>query len=71
MKILITVLTFCIVLFLYLHIFFHLKTSNDLEVYNVEQLSKDKLEEICEHNYKLFISTDNAARHELVSRVTE
>ena len=30
-----------------------------------------KLEEICEHNYKLFISTDNAARHKLVSRVTE
>ena len=30
-----------------------------------------KLEEICEHNYKLFISTDNVARHKLVSRLTE
>ena len=41
-------LIFCIVLFLYLHIFFHLKTSNDLEVYEIDQPSKDKLEEICD-----------------------
>jgi len=33
---------FCIVLFLYLHIIFHLKTSNDLEVYTIESPSKDK-----------------------------
>ena len=39
---------FCLVLFLYLHIFFHLKTSNDLEIYEIEQPSKDKLEEICD-----------------------
>ena len=39
---------FCVVLFLYLHIVYHLKTSNDLEVYVVEQPSKDKLEEICD-----------------------
>lgn len=42
------VLVFCIVLFLYLHIYFHLKTSDDLEVYELEQPSKDKLEEICD-----------------------
>ena len=59
MKILITVLTFCIVLFLYLHIFFHLKTSNDLEVYNVEQLSKDKLEEICDIRQPLVFDYNN------------
>lgn len=34
--------------FLYLHIYFQLKTSNDLEVYEIEQPSKDKLEEICD-----------------------
>ena len=31
---------FCVVLFLYLHIVYHLKTSNDLEVYVVKQPSK-------------------------------
>ena len=39
---------FCIVLFLYLHIQFHLKTSNDLELYELDNVSKDKLEEICD-----------------------
>ena len=42
------VLIFCVVLFLYLHIYFHLKTSNDLEVYEIDQPSKDKLEEVCD-----------------------
>jgi hypothetical protein len=36
------------VLFLYLHIYYHLKTSNDLEVYELSNLSKDRLEEICD-----------------------
>ena len=48
MNIIFIVLIFCIVLFLYLHVYFHLKTSNDLEVYEIEQPSKDKLEEICD-----------------------
>ena len=48
MKYLLTVFIFCIVLFLYLHIQFHLKTSNDLEIYTIEQPSKEKLEEICD-----------------------
>ena len=39
---------FCIVLFIYLHVHFHLKTSNDLEIYEIDQASKDKLEEICD-----------------------
>jgi hypothetical protein len=48
MKYLITIFIFCIVLFLYLHIQFHLKTSSDLEIYTIEQPSKEKLEEICD-----------------------
>lgn len=48
MKTLFSVLIFCIVLFIYLHINFHLKISNDLEVYEIEQPSKEKLEEICD-----------------------
>ena len=41
------ILTFCVVLFMYLHIIYHLKTSNDLEIYTIDSPSKDKLEEIC------------------------
>ena len=48
MKILFGFFIFCIVLFIYLHIQFHLKTSNDLEVYEIDDPSKDKLEEICD-----------------------
>ena len=44
----IAVFVFCVVLFLYLHIYYHLKTSNDLEVYTIERPSKNKLEEICD-----------------------
>jgi hypothetical protein len=48
MKIIIGFCIFCLVLFLYLHIQFHLKTGEDLEMYEIEQPSKDKLEEICD-----------------------
>lgn len=48
MKIIIGLFIFCLVLFIYLHIQFHLKTSEDLEMYEIEQPSKDKLEEICD-----------------------
>jgi len=48
MQTVIAVFVFCIVLFLYLHIYFHIRTSDDLEVYEIDQPSKDKLEEICD-----------------------
>ena len=48
LKIIISLFIFCIILFFYLHIQFHLKTSNDLEIYEVEQASKDRIEEICD-----------------------
>ena len=47
MNIIINLLIFILVLFIYLHIYFHLKTSNDLEVFEVSNLSKDRLEEVC------------------------
>lgn len=46
MKIIFAFFIFCLVLFVYLHIQFHLKTSDDLEMYEVDQASKEKLEEI-------------------------
>jgi hypothetical protein len=48
MRIIIGFCIFCLVLFLYLHIQFHLKTGEDLEMYEVDQPSKDKLEQICD-----------------------
>ena len=47
-KIIIGFVIFCITLFCYLHIQFHLKTSDELEIYEIEQASKDKMEEICD-----------------------
>jgi hypothetical protein len=48
MHIIYIVLIFCLVLFLYLHVYFHLKTSDDLEIYEIDNPSKNKLEEICD-----------------------
>ena len=44
-----SVCVFLIVLFFYIHILFHLKTSEDLEVFQLDNLpSKDRFEEICD-----------------------
>jgi len=47
MNLLLNVFVFCIILFLYLHIYYHIKTSDDLEVFTLKFPSKNKLEEIC------------------------
>jgi hypothetical protein len=47
-KIIISFFVFCVVLFLYIHTQFHLKTSDDLEIFEIEQASKDTLDEICD-----------------------
>ena len=47
-------MVFCLILFLYLHIYYHLKTSDDLEVYTLKSPSKDKLEEIESNNQVAF-----------------
>ena len=49
---------FCIILFLYLHIQFHLKTSDDLEIYEIEQASKDRMEEICDLRQPVLFDCD-------------
>lgn len=63
----ITVFIFCIVLFLYLHIYFHLRTSDDLEVYEIYQPSKEKLEEICDLRQPVVFDyeTDGNFRHDI------
>lgn len=40
-------LIFLIVCFLYIHIFYHLKVSNSLEVYEIDDCTKDRFEDIC------------------------
>ena len=59
MKIFIGFFIFCLVLFIYLHIQFHLKQSNDLEIYEIDDASKDKLEEICDIRQPVLIDFDN------------
>ena len=68
MNIIINLLIFCVVLFLYLHVHFHLKTSNDLEVYEIEQPSKDKLEEICDLRQPVIFEYPNERMLELCNR---
>jgi hypothetical protein len=59
MKIIIGFLIFCIILFIYLHIQFHIKKSNDLEIYEIEEVSKDKFEEICDLRQPVVFDFDN------------
>jgi hypothetical protein len=49
---------FCIILFFYLHIQFHLKTSDELEIYEIEQASKDRMEEICDLRQPVLFDCD-------------
>ena len=50
---------FCIVLFIYLHVQFHLKTSDELEIYEIDQASKDKLEQICDIRQPVIFTMDD------------
>lgn len=58
MKVLITLFIFFTILFVYIHILFQLKQSNELEVYELEYPSKDKLEEVCELKQPLLFNIE-------------
>tara|TARA_Y100000389_G_scaffold56391_1_gene52336 strand:- start:333 stop:1214 length:882 start_codon:yes stop_codon:yes gene_type:complete len=58
MKYLITILIFFLVLFIYLHVQYHFKTSEDLEVYTIENPSKEKMEEICDIRQPVILHID-------------
>jgi hypothetical protein len=58
-QIILSFLVFCIVLFVYLHIQFHLRTSDDLEMYEIDQASKDKMEEICDIRQPVLFDFDS------------
>jgi len=44
---LLSITIFCVILMLYLHIYYHLKVSSDLEIYELDNLDKSKIEETC------------------------
>jgi hypothetical protein len=48
-------------LFLYLHIYFHFRVSDDLEVYEIDQPSKDKFEEICDLRQPVILYLESQA----------
>jgi len=61
MNTLITLLTICLVVIVYMHVVFQLTTSNDLEIFELETPSKIKLEEVCNlHQPFLFFYQDES-----------
>ena len=42
------IIVFIVVLFFYIHIYHHIKTSNDLEIYDIPFTTRTKLDEICD-----------------------
>ena len=59
MKEIIAVVVFCLILFIYLHVHFHLKKVNDLEIYEICQPSKEKLEEVCDFRQPVVTDFNN------------
>ena len=47
MNTLLTLLTICVVIVIYMHVVYQLKTSNDLELFELDTPIKTKLEEVC------------------------
>ena len=59
MFIIINILILCIVLFLYIHIYNHIKTSNYLEIYEIENPSKEKLEDLINLKQPLLLNNSS------------
>lgn len=57
MYVLINLLIFLVIVFLYIHIYNHLDTSNYLEIYEVDEIPKEKFEELCNLKQPLIINT--------------
>jgi|LauGreDrversion4_2_1035121.scaffolds.fasta_scaffold06569_7 hypothetical protein len=59
MKEIIAVVIFCLILFIYLHVHFHLKKVDDLEIYELCQPSKERLEEVCDFRQPVVTDFNN------------
>lgn len=58
MNIIIIFFIFIVILFLYIHVLYHLKTSNDLEIYEISSFSKERLNEVCDLRQPVLFSYD-------------
>lgn len=70
MKAILNLLIFCLVLFVYVHVYFHLKTCDDLEVYEIFQPSKEKLEEVCDMRQPVMFDYPNEELLKVCTRNT-
>ena len=68
MEMIIGFFVFCLVLFIYLHVMFQLRTSDDLEVYELDDSSKERMEEICDMRQPVIFGFDNDAIVKYTSR---
>ena len=59
MYILINLFILVLILFLYIHIYFHINTSDYLEIYEIENVTKDKFEDICNFKQPILINNIN------------
>ena len=50
---------FLIIAFIYLHVNYHFKTSDDYEIYELDELTKDKLNEVCDLRQPVVFYYDN------------
>ena len=60
MNTLITLLTICVVVVIYMHVVYQLKTSNDLELFELDTPNKTKLEEVCNLRQPLLFPYNDA-----------
>lgn len=67
-KYIFSILIFCLVLFVYLHVNYHFKTSNDLEIYELDNGSKDKLDEVCNVRQPVILDFYNNSFMESVNK---
>jgi len=58
MNIIIIFFIFIVILFLYIHILYHLKTADDLEIYEINSFSKERLNEVCDLRQPVLFSYD-------------
>lgn len=59
MQIIINIIIFLLTLFFYIHINFHLTTNNDLEILEVDEINKQKFEEVCDYKKPLLFKFYN------------
>jgi len=58
MNIIIIFFIFIVILFLYIHILYHLKTADDLEIYEINSFSKERLNEVCDLRQPVLFTYD-------------